>query len=1120
MSPTPAINIDTRLQQGIRAFEAGRYEDALACFSSIVDIDPTHDGALNNRAAALAQLGRLDEALECLQRVLAIAPDHADALSNSAYIHSHFNRHEAALACLDRALAINPNQAAAWNNRGSVLGRLDRIGEALVCYETALAMNPEYAEARYNRAAIQLSLGNLRDGFAGFEARWDMRPLKSATLKTSAPRWRGNAAPFALKGKTLLIWHEQGLGDTLQFVRYATLAAHHGARVILRAPSALLPLLKTVPGVSAVVSEAEPLPPHDGHCPMMSLPAAFGTALQTIPVAIPYLSADPGRVAYWQSQLGPRARPRIGLVWAGRQYAPINHARDMTLAVLQPLFELDAEFVSLQKEIPDADRALLANLPAVKRYGETLGNWDDTAALVKSLDLIVAVDTSMAHLAGALGKPVWILNRYAGCWRWLRDRSDSPWYPTARLFKQRTSGDWAGVVAEVKAALQDYLATDAAHLQASHIAVEKSADAQFALGLQQHQTQNYDAAERHYRRALAIDPDRADVYSNLGVLLATVHRYDEAEDSYRKALALNPRHADALNNLGVLLAASDRRDEAERCYRKALALRPEYADLHNNLGGILTAQGHDAEAEACYRTALTLRPGYADAHCNLAGLLIKGKRFAEAADALRAALAIRAGDAEAYNTLGAVLAECKRYDDAETCYRQALSLRPEFPEAHNNLGIVLAARDRHDEAERYYRNALALRPDYADAYSNLGGLLTTKRRFTEAVPLFQRALALRPDHADTWISLGITMALWGRFDEAETCQRRALALSPNNVKAQRQLSYALLCLGQFEEGWPLYEARCDPELDPNSALPSLPFPQWHGESLVGKSLLIWYEQGFGDQIQFCRYVPLLKARGAARVSLICSRRTQVSLFETLDGVDAVYCAEGNARCPVHDYWGLPLSIPLHCKTTLETIPATLPYLRACPERMQRWRQRLPDPGFKIGLVWKGNPKHSNDANRSLPDLRTLAPLWRARPDAVFVSLQKGAGEDEALRPPSDQPLIHLGTDIEDFADTAAILAQLDLLICVDTAVAHLAGALNKPCWILVPGIGMDWRWMLGRDDSPWYPGVMRLFRQAADESWGRVIQALAQALATSVGIDAQLGRTRYESASCLGCRPY
>jgi tetratricopeptide (TPR) repeat protein len=1091
MNPTSAINIDTLLQQGIRAFEAGRYDQALACFSSVLDIDPAHDGALNNRAAALAQLGRLDEALECLQRVLAIAPDHADALSNSAYIHSHFNRHEAALECLDRALAIDPNQAAAWNNRGSVLGRLDRVGEALVCYEKALAVNPEYAEARYNRSAIQLSLGNLRDGFAGFEARWDMLPLKNARLKTSAPRWRGNISE--LKGKTLLIDHEQGLGDTLQFVRYATLAAQHGARVVLRAPSALRPLLKTVPGVSAVIGESDALPPHDGHCPMMSLPAAFGTTLQAIPAAIPYLSANPGRVAYWQSRLGPRTRPRIGLVWAGRQYAPINHARDMTLAALQPLLDVDAEFVSLQKEIPETDRVLLAQRPAVQRHGEALGNWDDTAALVETLDLIVTVDTSIAHLAGALGKPVWILNRYAACWRWLRDRTDSPWYPTARLFRQRTSGDWAGVVADVKAALHDYLATDTGR---SHAAVEKSAEAQFALGLQHHQHRNYDAAEHHYRGALAIDSGHADVHSNLGVLLATVLRYDEAEGCYRKALTLNPRHADALNNLGVLLAASNRRDEAERCYRKALALRPESADLHNNLGGVLAAKGHDDEAEACYRTALTLRPGYADAYCNLAGLLIKAKRFPEAADALQAALAVRAGDADAYNTLGAVLAECKRFGEAEACYRQALALRPDFAGCHNNLGIALTARDRHDDAERHYRKALALRPDYADAHSNFGALRMKEKRFADAVRSFEHALALRPDHAETLIGLGIAMALWGRFEDAATYQRRALALSPGNAKAQRQLSYALLCLGKFEEGWPLYEARCDADLDPNSALPSLSFPRWQGEPLEGKSLLIWYEQGFGDQIQFCRYVPLLKARGAARISLICSRRTQVALFETLDGVDAVYCAEGNARCPVHDYWVLPLSIPLHCQTTVDTIPATLPYLRACPARMQRWRQRLPDEGFKIGLVWKGNAKHSNDANRSLPSLRTLAPLWRARPDAVFVSLQKGAGEDEALQPPSDQPLIHLGSDIEDFADTAAILAQLDLLIGVDTAVAHLAGALNKPCWVLIPGIGMDWRWMLGRDDSPWYPGVMRLFRQAADESWDHVVQTLSLALTT------------------------
>jgi len=217
-------------------------------------------------------------------------------------------------------------------------------------------------------------------------------------------------------------------------------------------------------------------------------------------------------------------------------------------------------------------------------------------------------------------------------------------------------------------------------------------------------------------------------------------------------------------------------------------------------------------------------------------------------------------------------------------------------------------------------------------------------------------------------------------------------------------------------------------------------------------------------------------------------------METLEGVDTVIAFnESDTVVPAHDYWIYPLSIPLHCKTTLETIPARLPYLRALPDRVTRWSPRLPNDGFRVGLVWKGNISYKNDSKRSLPGLATLAPLWSV-PGVHFVSLQKGQCEDEARNPPPGQPLIDLGTEIGDFADTAAIVEQLDLVISVDTAAAHVAGSLAKPCWVLLPAEKGDWRWLQGRDDSPWYPGVVRLFRQADSEDWTPLILDIKLAL--------------------------
>jgi hypothetical protein len=339
-----------------------------------------------------------------------------------------------------------------------------------------------------------------------------------------------------------------------------------------------------------------------------------------------------------------------------------------------------------------------------------------------------------------------------------------------------------------------------------------------------------------------------------------------------------------------------------------------------------------------------------------------------------------------------------------------------------------------------------------------------------------------------WSNLGVLYACMKREAEAERCYRTASGIDPGYANARFNLAYILLRQGRYEEGWACMEAR-----DWYAALEDrLPCPRWRGEDLAGKSLLFAFEAGQGDMIQFCRYASVLKTKGAASITMICHSPLK-ALFATLDGVDSVIGFNEPLPSAHYDYWTPPLSVPGYCKTRLETIPAALPYLQSDPERVARWQPLLPRQRPRIGLVWKGNRSFENDADRSLPSLKLLAPLWQV-PGAQFVSLQKGAGEDEAAQPPDDQPLTDLGSKVEDFADTAAIIAGLDLVITVDTAVAHLTGALGKPCWVLLPDYKTDWRWLADRTDSPWYPGVMRLFRQEKMEDWAPVVDAVRTAL--------------------------
>jgi hypothetical protein len=306
--------------------------------------------------------------------------------------------------------------------------------------------------------------------------------------------------------------------------------------------------------------------------------------------------------------------------------------------------------------------------------------------------------------------------------------------------------------------------------------------------------------------------------------------------------------------------------------------------------------------------------------------------------------------------------------------------------------------------------------------------------------------------------------------------------------ARFNLSYLLLRQGRFEEGWYCLEAR-------NwytSLTAQLECARWQGESVAGKSILICFEAGLGDVIQFCRYAAVLKAQGAASITLICHPPLKALLAE-LEGVNTVIAFDEQIPSSGWDYWTPLLSIPYYCKTRLDNMPAQIPYLHAPNERIRRWAAQLPKDGLRVGLVWKGSTQFENDADRSLPSLGVLAPLGSVA-NVSFVSLQKGAGEEEAMNPPPGLGLTHIGSQLMDFADTAAVVANLDLVICVDTAVAHLAGAMGKACWVLLPDYKADWRWMADRTDSPWYPGTMRLFRQPKMGDWNSVVAGLVAAL--------------------------
>jgi tetratricopeptide (TPR) repeat protein len=430
--------------------DLGRYDEALPCFDRAAQLQPGHAQTYFNRGVALAGLKRTDEAAASYRRALECNPDYVEALNNLGNIYGQRRDYERAIACYERAIAIGPAHAEFHISLGNLLHDLGRVDEALSHYLSAQGLDASNAEAHWNEGLCRLALGDLRDGFRKFEWRWKKPEYAAARASFTTPPWLGYDD---IAGKTILLWGEQGLGDMLQFCRYAPMVAARGGRVWLGVQPVLRSLLARLPGLERIPVPGEMLKGYDYHCPLMSLPLVFGTTLETIPAEVPYLSADEAKVAEWRARLGPARGRRIGLAWSGNPEHKNDRNRSIALEALAPVLKLDAEIISVQKEVRPADQAALDTY-GIRHYGEVLQDFEDTAALLMSMDLVITVDTAIAHLAGALGRPVWILLPYAPDWRWLLEREDSPWYPTARLFRQPALGDWGHPVQRIVAELE------------------------------------------------------------------------------------------------------------------------------------------------------------------------------------------------------------------------------------------------------------------------------------------------------------------------------------------------------------------------------------------------------------------------------------------------------------------------------------------------------------------------------------------------------------------------------------------------------------------------------------------------------------------------------------------
>lgn len=598
-----------------------------------------------------------------------------------------------------------------------------------------------------------------------------------------------------------------------------------------------------------------------------------------------------------------------------------------------------------------------------------------------------------------------------------------------------------------------------------------------------------ESAIAHCQRAIALDSQDCDAQIMLGRLLMAGGQYIEARVSLSQAVLSNEENSDAWDALAVLQLAQGDYDEAERCGRESIRWAPRHTGGYINLGHALRARGSLLEAASAFIQATHIEPEHALAWHELGVTQESLGNWVDATASYQKAIRMTPTLWSAHTGLARVLCKNGNPEVAEKGLRAVCELQPDNAFIQFALGMVNEHMQRPTSAEACYRCALQLNPNMVEAWIDLGNLLQARHVYEEAEQSYRQALVLAPNNASAHFNRGVAFQRQGHFEKALASFDQAIDLRADFVEAHWYKSFICLLLGDFEQGWMEYEWR----LRQAKAVRRLfTQPAWDGSSLLGKTILVHDEQGYGDTFQFVRYLPMLKALGA-RVVLECHEHLGPILQGC--GSDVIIERKSPQQIPevafdVHIHL---MSLPNILATRIGTIPTVVPYLTVDARRVKYWHSRVASmPGYKIGIAWAGSENHTNELNRScrLIDFAPLAGIS----GVTFYSLQKGVGAEQADHPPPGMNLVRVDHELdmtERFVDTAALMVNLDLVVTIDTSVAHLAGALGCPVWTLICATP-DWRWMLGRVDSPWYP-TMRLYRQTS-EGWQAVFKELSMDL--------------------------
>lgn len=1000
--------------------------EAIEHYRRAVQLRPGYAIALNNWGNALKDMGRLDEAIAKYLQAIKADPQYSDGFINLGTTLQQQGLFFEAAAAFAKAVALKPDDAAPYCHLGNVAQAQNDPQKAISWYLKALKIRPHYPMALYAFSLALLHSGNLDQGWLAYQWRWqtDFPPVKR---NFPNPWWQGES----LAGKTVLVWGEQGVGDEILFANVLPDVIKTSGHCIVECDPRLVPLLARSFPAAEILPRSTPPQPRllqtdiDFQAPMGDLPRWLRPTIESFPKHHGYLKADPQRVDIWKHRLdalGPGIK--VGIAWRSSLRKTGRDLCYTSLSEWSPILTTPGViFVNLQY---DECREELAE--ASKQFGVNIHTWDDidlmneldeAAALTQALELVISAGTAVAAMAGALGKPTWLLNM-ANEWCML-GTGTMPWFPDTRVILKSNKEGWQPAIDNIAHALAEYTPSPAATTSA---VTEK---------LQQ-------AVQFHQAGQL-----------------------DQAHDLYQEILKTQPDNHNALNLLGMLAQQANMHDEAIGFFQRAIKSLPSFNEAHNNLGNSLCALGRKAEGIDEFKKALSIDPNHADALTNL----------------------------------GIALLDLGRHEEACAQYKTLLASQPENANAHNNLALALEGLGKYPEAISHFEKAIAIRPDYTEAYNNLGNSLKKTGRPDTAAARYEMALKLKPDYAEAIYNLGLLAQEQGYFESAITHYYKTLSISPKYAEAHWNLGLSLLNCGKLEQGWREHEWRWGCKELPG-VFRDFPTPWWQGEDLTGKTLLVWGEQGVGDEILFASILPdAIKASGHCIVE--CDPRLVPLLarsFPTAEVLPRSTPFQPRLLQTDIDFQAPSGNLPRWFRPSIESFPQHQGYLKADPQRVEFWKQRLDalGPGLKVGICWRSRLR---SATRD--DYYTGLSNWGsilATAGVVFINLQYDECREELRETEQRSGVkIHAFDDIDLFNnldEAAALTAALDLIIAPNTSVFSMAGALGKPVWLLNPAT--DWA-AFGTGTMPWFPDT-RLFLKSSQDGWQSALSAIASELAT------------------------